>query len=149
MGRDQSRLLLGSVTLIAGIATAGSLWFSLGLGLVPCDLCWYQRVLMYPLVIVLGVAAIESQAAVWRTAIPFSVFGGVIAAYHSILQATSTTCSLNGPCTAVQWQAPVLGFTIPNLSLLAFGLITGVLLACTKLVEGDSESTDSTTTHVE
>jgi hypothetical protein len=85
MDRDRIWLVLGSATLIAGIATAGSLWFSLGL--VPCDLCWYQRILMYPLVMVMGVAAIEARPTVWRTSIPLSVLGGVIATYHTVLQA--------------------------------------------------------------
>lgn len=149
MSRDRIRLFLGSATLVAGIATAGSLWFSLGLGLVPCDLCWYQRILMYPLVVVLGVATIKARPAVWRTVIPLSVLGGVIAVYHSVLQATTTTCSFDGSCATVQWQAPILGLTIPNLSLLAFGIITGTVLACARTVAKHNETTTSTTTHVE
>lgn len=87
MDRDRIWLVLGSATLIAGIATAVSLWFGLGFGLVPCDLCWYQRILMYPLVIVMCVAAIEARPTVWRTSIPLSVLGEVIATYHTVLQA--------------------------------------------------------------
>ena len=60
-------------TLLAAVATAGSLFFSLGLGLVPCELCWYQRILMYPLVVVLGVATVELRPAVWKTALPLSL----------------------------------------------------------------------------
>ncbi|MFC4451979.1 disulfide bond formation protein B [Halorussus aquaticus] len=140
MGRDRIRLVLGSATLIAGIATAGSLWFSLGLGLVPCDLCWYQRILMYPLVVVLGVATIEARPAVWRTVIPLSVIGGVTAANHSVLQATTTTCSFEGSCAAVQWQAPMLGLTIPNLSLLAFLLVTAAGLSCSRMTVSRNET---------
>jgi disulfide bond formation protein DsbB len=118
------RLWLGTATAIAAVATAGSLWFSLGLGLIPCELCWYQRILMYPLVVVLGVATLERRAGVWKTALPLSVLGGTLAAYHSILQITAQSCSFGQPCGAVQWEAPVVGLTIPNLSLLGFLLVT-------------------------
>jgi disulfide bond formation protein DsbB len=118
------RLWLGTATAVAAVATAGSLWFSLGLGLIPCELCWYQRILMYPLVVVLGVATLERRAGVWKTALPLSVLGGTLAAYHSILQITAQSCSFGQPCGAVQWEAPVVGLTIPNLSLLGFLLVT-------------------------
>ncbi|WP_114579597.1 disulfide bond formation protein B [Saliphagus sp. LR7] len=140
MGHDRIRLVLGSATLVAGIATAGSLWFSFGLGLVPCDLCWYQRILMYPLVVVLSVATIEARPAVWRTVIPLSVLGGVTAAYHSVLQATTTTCSFGGSCGAVQWQEPIFGLTIPNLSLLAFILVTATGLSWSRMAMRRNET---------
>jgi disulfide bond formation protein DsbB len=117
---DPTRLWLAGGTVVAIVATAGSLWFSLGLGLVPCELCWYQRILMYPLVVVLGVATLEGRPRVWRTVLPLGVLGGAIAAYHSVLQVTTNSCSFTGACAIVQWQAPVLGLSIPNLSLLGF-----------------------------
>lgn len=117
------RPLLAAATLVAAVATAGSLYLSLGLGLVPCHLCWYQRILMYPLVVVLGVAALEDRADVHRTALPLAVPGAGIAAYHSWLQVSSgARCSLGGGCGAVQLR--VAGLTIPNLSLIAFLLVT-------------------------
>jgi len=125
---SDSRVWLSAATLVATVATAGSLWFSLGLGLTPCDLCWYQRILMYPLVVVLGVATVEGRAAVSRTALPFVGLGLILSAYHSYLQATTAECTLGGPCAAVQWQSPVIGFTIPNLSLVAFGLLAVLLV---------------------
>jgi disulfide bond formation protein DsbB len=127
--RVGARPLLAAGMLVAAMATAGSLWFSLGPGLVPCDLCWYQRILMYPLVVVLGVAAVESRPGVWRTALPLSVAGLVVAGYHSYLQATTTRCGLGGGgCAAVQWRAPLVGLSIPNLSLVAFLLVTAVVV---------------------
>lgn len=119
-----TQLWLAGGTLVAVVGTAGSLWFSLGLGLRPCELCWYQRILMYPLVVVLGVATLERRASVWRTALPLSVLGGSIAAYHSVLQVTTDSCSFDGSCAIVQWQAPVVGLSIPNLSLLGFLFVT-------------------------
>ena len=133
------RFWLASGTVVATVATTGSLWFSLGLGLVPCTLCWYQRILMYPLVIVLGVAAVENHDTIWRTVTPLSVVGGVIAAYHSVLQATTTSCTFAGPCAVVQWRLPVLGLTIPNLSLIAFVLVTITVLAGSNLVEPEHQ----------
>jgi disulfide bond formation protein DsbB len=119
---------LAALTLVAAVATAGSLWFSLGLGLVPCRLCWYQRILMYPLVVVLGVAAVEGRAGVWRTALPLAGLGTVVAAYHSYLQVApggGTTCSLGGhSCVTIQYTLAGGLLTIPRLSLVAFVALT-------------------------
>jgi disulfide bond formation protein DsbB len=124
------RLLLAVATVVAAVATAGSLFLSLGLGLTPCRLCWYQRILMYPLVVVLGVAAVERRPGVARTVLPLSVFGLGLAAYHSWLQVTQTTCSIGVvSCATVQYRLAGL-LTIPNLSLLAFSLVTGAVAAC-------------------
>jgi disulfide bond formation protein DsbB len=139
MSTTDGRFWLASGAVVATIATAGSLWFSLGLGLVPCTLCWYQRILMYPLIVVLGVAAVENHDTIWRTVTPLSVVGGVIATYHSVLQATTTSCTFAGPCAVVQWQLPVLGLTIPNLSLLAFLLVTITVLAGSDVVKTESQ----------
>ncbi|MFW5974266.1 MAG: disulfide bond formation protein B [Natrialbaceae archaeon] len=123
------RRLLAACTLVALVATTGSLYFSEVLGLLPCELCWYQRILMYPLVVVLGVATFEGRAGVWKTGLPLSIPGGAIAAYHTYLQvapATGSACTLG--CGGVSWRG--LGiFTIPRLSLVAFVLITVGLVA--------------------
>jgi disulfide bond formation protein DsbB len=125
---DRARVGLAVATAVATVATSGSLWFSLGLGLVPCTLCWYQRILMYPLVVIVGVAAVERRPGVYRTALPLAVPGLLLAAYHSYLQATTARCTLAGPCAAVQWRAPVIGLTIPNLSFVGFGLLVASLV---------------------
>ena len=106
---------------MATVATAGSLYYSLGLGLYPCELCWYQRILMYPLVVLLGYAALVDWPDVHRVVLPLAVPGLAIALYHSYLQLSpSATCSVGG-CAGVQLR--VLGLTIPNQSALAFALI--------------------------
>lgn len=128
MAADRARLALAAGTLVAAVATAGSLWLSLGLGLQPCRLCWYQRILMYPLVVVLGVAALEDRPGVLTTAVPLAVGGTTLAAYHSWIQLTTTACSFgSGSCAAVVWRAPVVGLTVPNLSLGGFLLVLGTL----------------------
>ncbi|WP_135663237.1 disulfide bond formation protein B [Halorhabdus rudnickae] len=127
---DRQRSLLAGATFVAIVATAGSLYLSLGLGLVPCRLCWYQRILMYPLVVVLGVATFGNRRRIYRTVLPLSVLGIGIAAYHSLIQVSAATggaCTIGGGCGTVQLR--VLGLSIPNLSLLAFALITTAMLA--------------------
>lgn len=122
------RTLLAAAAAIATVATAGSLYFSEVMGLYPCDLCWIQRIAMYPLVVVLAVGAYENRIAVWRTALPLSVGGGVVSAYHSLVQLTpNSTCSAGG-CGTVQFELFGL-LSIPNLALVAFSLISVVLVA--------------------
>ena len=125
----ETRQLLGAATVVALVATAGSLSLSLGLGLVPCRLCWYQRILMYPLVLVVGVAAVEERPAVARTALPLVGLGAAIAAYHSWLQIQTApgSCAI-GSCGSVQYRLEPLGLTVPNLSLVAFLLITAAMV---------------------
>jgi disulfide bond formation protein DsbB len=140
------RGLLVGLTLVAGVATAGSLYFSLGLGLVPCTLCWYQRILMYPLVVVGAVATVETRARIWRTVLPLSLCGSAVAAYHVVLQvmpAQAGSCGIGESCAAIQY--PMLGglLTIPRLSLVAFlGVSVGALL----LAVADRRSLAETTT---
>jgi disulfide bond formation protein DsbB len=121
-----TRGVLALSTLVAAVATVGSLYFSLGLGLVPCELCWYQRILMYPLVVVLGIAALEERADVYRTVLPLSVLGILVSSYHVYIQLfpVSTGCTLGGGCSSVQY--PMLSglLTIPRLALIAFVLVT-------------------------
>ena len=122
-----SRTILAACTLFAAVATAGSLYFSEVAGLYPCELCWVQRIAMYPLVVVLGVATYENRIAVRRTALPLAVGGGSVAAYHSYLQTRSAASCSTGGCGSVQYE--LLGLlSIPNLSLVAFSLITGGLV---------------------
>ncbi len=123
-GGSRRRLLAGA-WLVAFVATLGSLNYQYGLGLFPCELCWYQRILMYPLVVVLGYAALTDQRDAHRLVLPLSVPGVFVAAYHSYLQTTPTLqCSFAG-CGRVQFR--LFGaLTIPNQALIAFLAIAGV-----------------------
>jgi disulfide bond formation protein DsbB len=116
--------------LVAVVATAGSLTYSLGMGLYPCELCWYQRILMYPLVVIFGYATLTEQADVHRLALPLAVPGLAIATYHSWLQLSADpSCSFGGSCGVVQYRlAGVLA--IPNQSAIAFLLVTLAMLGC-------------------
>ena len=116
------------IFIISLLATLGSLYFSNVLGWAPCVLCWYQRILLYPLVIISAVGIIFKDAKVYRYILPFSILGILVALFHNLLYwkiiPESAAPCLNGvSCTAKYLE--LFGFiTIPLLSLLAFILIT-------------------------
>jgi disulfide bond formation protein DsbB len=109
---------------IAAISTAGSLYYSEVENFTPCVLCWYQRILMYPLAVILGIAAFRGDHAVKRYAIPLAAIGAVIALYHYQLelfpQQSPGVCDIAVPCTARWFE--VFGFVS-----LAFMALTGFL----------------------
>ncbi|MED4585616.1 disulfide oxidoreductase [Brevibacillus choshinensis] len=112
---------------IALIATAGSLFFSEVLKYIPCDLCWYQRILMYPLVILLGVASAKKDYKMSLYTLILSLIGGLISLYHYLIQKVPALHELGNACGIVPCNSDYinwLGFiTIPFLALIAFALI--------------------------
>jgi disulfide bond formation protein DsbB len=121
---------IGIAWVVAVLATAGSLYFSEIAGFEPCRLCWYQRIAMYPLVVVLSVAAYRRERAGAVYAGALAAIGAVIAAYHVALEwipALDTgACDPDNPCTLVWFR--VFGFiSLPTLALAAFLLILTVL----------------------
>lgn len=116
--------------LVAVVATAGSLYFSEVKHFVPCSLCWFQRIFMYPLVILLGIASFRQDKGIVGYVLPMSIIGMLIAIGHVIEENTGVSigmCNVGVPCTVkyINW----LGFiTIPVLSLTAFTLITAILI---------------------
>jgi Disulfide bond formation protein DsbB len=117
---------LTSAFAVALLATAGSLYFSEVARYEPCTLCWYQRIAMYPLVVILGVAVLRDDTRVRRYVLPIVAIGAVIALYHYALERVpaldSGVCSSAVPCTFIWFQE--LGFiTLPYLALSAFLLI--------------------------
>jgi disulfide bond formation protein DsbB len=119
--------------IVATVTTLGSLYYSEHAGFVPCELCWYQRILMYPLVIVLGVAWIRRDAKVWMTALVFVVLGAPLSLYHWLVErvpafAESSSCSVSVPCTAPWFEK--LGFvTLAWMAMSSF-LLIGALMVC-------------------
>lgn len=119
--------------LTAVVATAGSLYFSEVRLFVPCTLCWYQRILMYPLAIILAVASYRQDRGVVKYALPLSLLGMLVAGYHVLEQkvpgfGSAALCRAGVPCNLqyINW----LGFiTIPVLSLAAFTIISVLLIA--------------------
>jgi len=129
---DTGWLLLFAAWLLVTAATLGSLFFSEIMELPPCSLCWYQRVFMFPLVLVLFMGLFPFDARVARYALPLSAAGTLFALYHMLLQAgvipeSAAPCSQGVPCSDVDLL--VFGFaSIPVLSLLAFGIVTALLI---------------------
>lgn len=126
------RHLVAWAWLVAAAAMAGSLYLSDVVGLLPCLFCWYQRIAMYPLVVILGVAIVRADAGVWRYALPLAVIGALFAGYHVALQWNPAlevlSCDVGAPCSG-RYLA-VFGFvTIPTMAGSAFVLISGLLLA--------------------
>jgi disulfide bond formation protein DsbB len=112
----------------------GSLYYSEHAGFVPCELCWYQRILMYPLVIVLGVAWLRRDAKVWMTALVFVVLGAPLSLYHWLVERVpafeeSSSCSITAPCSAPWFEK--LGFVTLSWMAMSSFLLIGVLMVCT------------------
>lgn len=118
------------------IATAGSLFFSEVLKYIPCDLCWYQRILMYPLIILLGVASAKKDYKMSSYALILSLIGGCISLYHYLIQKVPALHELGNACGIVPCNTDYInwfGFiTIPFLALVAFTLISILLFIVMK-----------------
>ncbi len=126
------RFALPAAAVVAVLAMASSLWLSESAEFVPCDLCWYQRIAMYPLAVLLPIAAIRRDIGVRWYALPLAIIGGVIALFHHIEQRLPTdellSCSSAAPCTT-RWVNEFDGMvSIPTMALGAFLLITGLLV---------------------
>jgi disulfide bond formation protein DsbB len=110
--------------VIALVATVGSLFFSEVMGLPPCVLCWYQRIAVYPLVLIIGTGIITRDGQMKYYALPLCLAGFAVSVYHNLLYygvipESITPCAQGVPCTErqIEW----LGFiTIPLMGLAAF-----------------------------
>ena len=125
-----ARALLGA-WLVAALATVGSLFFSEVAKFTPCTLCWYQRIAMYPLVVILGVALVRREHRAPTGSATLAVVGALIAAYHVTLEwipsLDTGACAVTAPCTLVWFRAFGV-FSMPTLALTAFLLILTLLL---------------------
>ena len=118
--------------LVASIATLGSLFFSEIMQFVPCSMCWYQRIFMYPLVLVFLVNLLYPDDKVFKYAISLVVVGLFFAIYHNLLMfdiipESVVPCVQGIPCSTVyiNWFDFI---TIPLLSLIAYLLLFILLL---------------------
>lgn len=112
---------------VALVAMIGSLFFSEVRQFPPCTYCWYSRILMYPLVLILGIAAVRKD---WQQTIyvlPLSGLGVLMAGYHYMTQKIPALSEATGSCGIIPCNTEYinwLGFiTIPFLALTAFILI--------------------------
>ena len=110
--------------IIALVATVGSLFFSEVMELPPCTLCWYQRIAMYPLVIIIGVGIVMRDNRMKHYALPICLIGLIVSIYHNLLYygiipESIMPCQQGISCTSrqIEW----FGFlTIPLMALQAF-----------------------------
>lgn len=129
----ENSLVLGLIVAVAGML--GSLYFSEVMGLVPCLLCWYQRIALYPLVVIFAAGMLKKSNEAWDYALAFIIVGLIIGIYQYLLvqgliAEPIATCSLGVPCSKVDWT--LFGFiTIPFLSLVAW-LCFGALYLVSK-----------------
>jgi hypothetical protein len=117
--------------LVAAGATAGSLYFSEVANFVPCRLCWFQRTAMYPLSVVLLVAAIRRDRGARFYVVPIAAAGAIVSSYHYLLEWKPSleggACSAVGPACADIWFRE-LGFVTLAFMALA-GFITIIVFA--------------------
>ena len=116
--------------VIALVATLGSLYYSEIAGYLPCRLCWYQRILMYPLVVVTLVGALKRDEYLPAYVLPLSLIGLLVSGYHVLMEKgvfpPSATCAADVPCNIT--YVNYLGFiTIAVMAFTAFLLITLIM----------------------
>jgi disulfide bond formation protein DsbB len=120
--------------VVAAIATGGSLFYSQVAGAIPCEFCWFQRVLMYPLSILTLLIAVRGDNRAARYLLPLPIVGVGTSIYHMLIERgvveEPKACTVNGPGCAANWLTKE-GFgylTIPTLALTAFLLLIGFLV---------------------
>lgn len=119
--------------LLAAISTLGALFFGEVMQLPPCVLCWYQRIFMFPLALLLPFGLFPFDAKVIRYGLVLAVPGLLVALFHQLLVAgvipeSIKPCTQGVPCsqTVISW----FGFvTIPLMSVLAFATLIALLVA--------------------
>lgn len=127
---------LAAAWTVAMIATLGALFVGEIMGQAPCDLCWYQRIAMFPLAVVLGIAAYRGDTGIVVYALPLTLAGALVAGFHSLLYAGLIPegiepCGAGPSCASADMT--ILGsLPLPVLSLAAFAAILALLLLSRK-----------------
>ena len=116
--------------LMAVVAMLGSLYYSQIAHFPPCEYCWYQRIAMYPLAVILGIAAFRRDTAIRIYALPVATIGITISTYHYLIQQfpnlSTGVCATAIPCTAaLVWKYDFV--SIPFMALVSFAAIITVL----------------------
>ena len=125
-------LLIFSAWLIAAVSTLGSLFFSEVMELIPCVLCWYQRISLFPLAIILLIGLFPLDKKVVNYALPLAIIGLIFTVYHCLLffgviPENLQPCGQGVSCTDDNME--LFGFLpIPLLGLIAFLMIIILLL---------------------
>lgn len=115
---------------IALIAMLGSL-YAQHIGIEPCVLCWWQRIFMYPLVLIIPIGIWRADRDLWRYALPLSIFGALIALYQTLLyygivSEALAPCAVAVPCTQI--LPSFLGLNLITASLGSFVIISVLMI---------------------
>lgn len=129
--------------IVASIATLGSLFFSEIMEFIPCSMCWYQRIFMYPLVVIFLVNVLYPDDKIVKYAMPIAFIGWAFSVYHNLLMfeiipESIVPCVQGVPCSTeyINW----LGFiTIPFLSFIAYSIILVLLLLIKKGISSNEK----------
>ncbi|MCF6299496.1 MAG: disulfide bond formation protein B [Thiomicrorhabdus sp.] len=133
---NQAWMFIFGAWLIATLSTLGSLFFSEVMELVPCVLCWYQRIFLFPLAVILLVGLFPLDRNVVRYALPIAIIGLLFTIYHVLLfygliPETMQPCTQGISCS--DDSMVLFGFLpIPLLSIVAFSTIIVLLLKARK-----------------
>ena len=129
-----SQNYIATILVVSAVATMGSLTFSEVLGFLPCKLCWFQRITMYPLVVLSFIALITNDMKVRKYILPLAVIGFLVSGYHILLQLFPNVLQCSDEvikCSSK--QVAQFGYiTIPVMSFTAFLLI---ILFCLSVFE--------------
>jgi disulfide bond formation protein DsbB len=122
-------VLLLAAWLLAVAATLAALFIGEVMGKTPCVLCWFQRIFMFPLAVILTIACYRADFTVWRYALPLAAIGWVIALYHCLLfvgviPEDLKPCSAGTSCAG----ADMLIFGSVPLPLLSLAVFTAIVL---------------------
>jgi disulfide bond formation protein DsbB len=138
--------------VVAAIATGGSLFYSQIAGFIPCEFCWFQRMMMYPLSVLTLLIAARGDNRAARYLLPLPVVGAGTSIYHMLLEhhviKEPGACTLTGGGCTANWIAlHSFGYlTIPTLALTAFLLLIGFLVLAST---GESEVPATLPAHAE
>ena len=140
---DLAPVALGLAAIVAATSMVGSLYFSEVAHFVPCKLCWYQRIAMYPLAPMLGIAAVRQDVGIRLYAWVLAGSGALISTYHYIIEwmpdLEVTACAADVPCTAVYVRE--FGFvSIAFMALCGFLAIAALLHVAARVQVIDNES---------
>ncbi len=141
LGLTMRRSALGLAATVAVVSLAGSLYLSEVAHFLPCRLCWYQRIAMYPLAVVLVVAALRRDAAVRWYAIPLAVGGLAISLWHlgvEHLGIGEGACDIANPCS-IRWVEHFGFVTIPFMAACGFVAIAVLTAVADPFADDDAD----------
>lgn len=121
-----------SAWAISVVGTFTSLYWSIVLGWIPCELCWYERICMYPTFLLLSLSVLFQDRSIFRYTLPLTVIGAIVSVYHYSIQvvpllSSSTSCQSSVPCQIPEFS--IFGFiTPPFFALVGFLVMTALSL---------------------